>query len=158
MTVAVRTPSCLAWSGARVSSTASPGYATRIGPVQGCLGVLGVVFVRLGPSWWQTAVAAAVAMLLGQLAFVGHDAGHRQVFRSRWANEMLGFVCANLLTGISYGWWVDKHNRHHVHPNTEGRDPDLMVAPLSFTPGQAATQRGLRALFVRHQGHCSSPC
>ncbi|WP_405434559.1 fatty acid desaturase family protein [Micromonospora sp. NBC_00617] len=126
-------------------------YATRIALVLGCLGVLGVVFVRLGPSWWQTAVAAAVAMLLGQLAFVGHDAGHRQIFRSRRANEVLGLVCANLLTGISYGWWVDKHNRHHAHPNTEGRDPDLMVAPLSFTPGQAATQRGLRALFVRHQ-------
>ncbi|MCF0091798.1 acyl-CoA desaturase [Micromonospora sp. NPDC049114] len=126
-------------------------YATRIALVLGCLGVLGVVFVRLGPSWWQTAVAAAVAMFLGQLAFVGHDAGHRQIFRSRRANDVLGLVCANLLTGISFGWWVDKHNRHHAHPNTEGRDPDLMVAPLSFTPGQAATQRGLRALFVRHQ-------
>ncbi|MFI6238828.1 fatty acid desaturase family protein [Micromonospora sp. NPDC050795] len=112
---------------------------------------VGLVFVRLGPSWWQAAISAVVAVLFAQLAFLGHDAGHRQIFRSRRANDVVGLVCGNLLTGISYGWWVDKHNRHHAHPNTEGRDPDIAVAPLSFTPGQAATQRGLRALFVRHQ-------
>ncbi|MET7704694.1 acyl-CoA desaturase [Micromonospora sp. NPDC005413] len=126
-------------------------YATRVTLVLGCLGFMGVVFVRLGSSWWQMATAAGVAVLLGQLAFLGHDAGHRQIFRSRRANDVVGLVCANLVTGISYGWWVDKHNRHHAHPNTEGRDPDIVVAPLSFTPSQAAAQRGLRALFVRHQ-------
>ncbi|MGI5521698.1 fatty acid desaturase family protein [Micromonospora sp. CA-259024] len=126
-------------------------YAARVAVVLGCLALMGVVFVRLGSSWWQTATAAGFAMLFAQLAFLGHDAGHRQIFRSRRANDAVGVVCGNLVTGISYGWWVDKHNRHHAHPNTEGRDPDIVVAPLSFTPGQAATQRGLRALFVRHQ-------
>ncbi|WP_433262102.1 fatty acid desaturase family protein [Micromonospora vinacea] len=126
-------------------------YAARVTVLLGCLVLVGVVFVRLGSSWWQTATAAGFAVLLAQLAFLGHDAGHRQIFRSRRANDVLGMVCANLVTGISYGWWVDKHNRHHAHPNTEGRDPDIAVVPLSFTPGQAATQRGLRALFVRHQ-------
>ncbi|MEV4764514.1 acyl-CoA desaturase [Micromonospora chokoriensis] len=126
-------------------------YAARVTAVLGGLVLLGVLFVRLGSSWWQTATAAGVAVLLAQLAFLGHDAGHRQIFRSRRANDVVGLVCANLVTGISFGWWVDKHNRHHAHPNTEGRDPDLVVAPLSFTAGQAAAQRGLRALFVRHQ-------
>ncbi|MEV1157189.1 acyl-CoA desaturase [Micromonospora chokoriensis] len=126
-------------------------YAARVTAVLGGLVLLGVLFVRLGPSWWQTVTAAGVAVLLAQLAFLGHDAGHRQIFRSRRANDVVGLVCANLVTGISFGWWVDKHNRHHAHPNTEGRDPDLAVAPLSFTAGQAAAQRGLRALFVRHQ-------
>ncbi|MEU8421796.1 acyl-CoA desaturase [Micromonospora sp. NPDC048835] len=126
-------------------------YAARVTAVLGGLVLLGVLFVRLGSSWWQTVTAAGVAVLLAQLAFLGHDAGHRQIFRSRRANDVVGLVCANLVTGISFGWWVDKHNRHHAHPNTEGRDPDLMVAPLSFTAGQAAAQRGLRALFVRHQ-------
>ncbi|MEU1250089.1 fatty acid desaturase family protein [Micromonospora arida] len=126
-------------------------YAARVTVLLGCLVLMSVVFVRLGSSWWQTATAVGVAVLLAQLAFLGHDAGHRQIFRSRQANDVLGMICANLMTGISYGWWVDKHNRHHAHPNTEGRDPDIAVAPLSFTAGQAATQRGLRALFVRHQ-------
>ncbi|MEU8257955.1 acyl-CoA desaturase [Micromonospora inaquosa] len=126
-------------------------YAARVTVVLACLVLMGVLFVRLGSSWWQTATAAGVAVLLAQLAFLGHDAGHRQIFRSRRANDVVGLVCANLVTGISYGWWVDKHNRHHANPNTEGRDPDLAVTPLSFTPGQAAAQRGLGALFVRHQ-------
>ncbi|MEH0932146.1 fatty acid desaturase family protein [Micromonospora sp. CPCC 205558] len=126
-------------------------YTVRVTVVLGGLVLLGVLFVRLGSSWWQTATAAGLAVLLAQLAFLGHDAGHQQIFRSRRANDMVGLVCANLVTGISYGWWVDKHNRHHANPNTEDRDPDLAVAPLSFTPGQAAAQRGLRALFVRHQ-------
>ncbi|MEV0329368.1 acyl-CoA desaturase [Micromonospora echinospora] len=126
-------------------------YAMWVTVVLGCLGLVGVVFVRLGQSWWQTVTAATVAVLFAQLAFLGHDAGHRQIFRSRLANDVVGLVCGNLLIGISYGWWVNKHNRHHAHPNTEGQDPDIVVAPLSFTPGQAATQRGLGALFVRHQ-------
>ncbi|WCN79452.1 fatty acid desaturase family protein [Micromonospora sp. LH3U1] len=126
-------------------------YRTRSTVLLGCLVVIGVVFVRLGSSWWQAATAAGAAVLMAQLAFLGHDAGHRQIFRSRRANDVVGLICGNLLTGISYGWWVDKHNRHHAQPNTEGHDPDLVVAPLSFTAGQAATQRGLRALFVRHQ-------
>ncbi|MEU8179656.1 acyl-CoA desaturase [Micromonospora sp. NPDC049047] len=126
-------------------------YAARVTVILACLVVLGVLFVRLGSSWWQMATAAGVAVLLAQLAFLGHDAGHQQIFRSRRANDVVGLVCANLVTGISFGWWVDKHNRHHANPNTEGRDPDLAVAPLSFTPSQAAAQRGLGALFVRHQ-------
>ncbi|MCX4471611.1 hypothetical protein OOK41_15095 [Micromonospora sp. NBC_01655] len=38
----------------------------------GCLVVVGVVFVRLGQSWWQAAIAAA-AVLFAQAAFLGHN-------------------------------------------------------------------------------------
>ncbi|MEH0841309.1 acyl-CoA desaturase [Micromonospora sp. CPCC 205711] len=126
-------------------------YALRMGLVLGCLGVAGVVLVRLGQSWWQIVVAAFLAVIFAQAGFIGHDAGHRQIFRSRSANDAVGLVFGNLLIGLSYGWWVDKHNRHHAHPNTEGHDPDIVVAPLSFTSGQAEARRGLGAMFVRHQ-------
>ncbi len=135
-----------------------PGYyALRIGLVVGALAGLGVIFVRLGQSWWQLAVAAALAVVIAQAGFVGHDAGHRQIARSRRVNDLIGIVHANLLTGISYGWWVDKHNRHHAHPNTEGKDPDITVAPLSFTTAQARRQRGVGALIVRHQAYLFFP-
>jgi fatty acid desaturase len=39
-----------------------------------------------------------------QIASVGHDAGHRQIFRSRRANDLAGLVHANLPVGISFGW------------------------------------------------------
>jgi fatty acid desaturase len=38
-----------------------------------------------GASWRQLAFAAHLAVVFTQLAFVGHDAGHRQLFRSRRA-------------------------------------------------------------------------
>ena len=50
---------------------------------------------------------------------------------------MAGVVLANLGVGFSYGWWVDKHNRHHAHPNDEDKDPDVAAGALVFTTGQA---------------------
>jgi hypothetical protein len=42
-------------------------------------------FVLLAESWWQLAVAAFLAVVFTQTGFLGHDAGHRQIFRSRRA-------------------------------------------------------------------------
>ncbi len=36
-----------------------------------------VAFVLLGDSWWQLLTAAYLAVVFTQIAFVGHDAGHR---------------------------------------------------------------------------------
>ncbi|MFB6392394.1 fatty acid desaturase family protein [Polymorphospora lycopeni] len=132
-------------------------YTIRMGVVTASFVGAAVVFVRLGESWWQIVVAAVFAVILTQAAFIGHDAGHRQIFRSRRGNDVVGLVFGDFLTGLSYGWWVDKHNRHHAHPNTEGHDPDIVVAPLSFTTRQATARRGLGALFVRHQAKLFFP-
>ncbi|MGB2568979.1 fatty acid desaturase family protein [Micromonospora citrea] len=132
-------------------------YAMRIGLVVGAFAALWALFFRLGESWWQLGVAVALAVAFAQAGFLGHDAGHRQIARSRRVNDLIGIVHGNLLTGISYGWWVDKHNRHHAHPNTEGKDPDITVAPLSFTTEQASRRRGLGALVARHQAYLFFP-
>src|SRR4029434_6338220 len=52
----------------------------------------GAAFVALEDSWWQLVTAAYLAVVFTQLAFVGHDAGHRQIFRSRRANNLVGLV------------------------------------------------------------------
>ena len=98
------------------------------------------------------AVAAYLAVVFTQLAFVGHDAGHRQLFRSRRANDLVGLVHANLLVGISFGWWVPKHNAHHTNPNHEDLDPDISITALAFTADQASAKHGLVRLLARHQG------
>jgi fatty acid desaturase len=114
--------------------------------------VLGwAAFFWLGQSWWQLAVAAFLAVTFTQFGFIGHDAGHRQIFRTRRANDVLGLLAGNLGIGLSFGWWVDKHNRHHANPNHEGRDPDVANGPLVFTPGGARTRRGLARLLSRAQ-------
>jgi fatty acid desaturase len=109
-------------------------------------------FAALGNSWWQLVTAAYLAVVFTQIAFVGHDAGHRQIFRSRRANDLVGLVHANLAVGISFGWWVGKHNRHHSNPNHEDLDPDISIAALAFTADQATSKHGLIRLIARYQG------
>jgi fatty acid desaturase len=127
-------------------------YGARIALNLALLAAGGVVVVLLGDSWWQLLAAAYLAVVSTQLAFVGHDAGHRQLFRSRRANDLAGLLHANLLTGISFGWWVPKHNAHHTNPNHEDLDPDISIAALAFTADQASSKSGLVRLIARHQG------
>jgi fatty acid desaturase len=115
-------------------------------------------FVLLGDSWWQLAVAAFLAFVFTQSGFIGHDAGHRQIFPSKRANYLVGLVQGNLAIGLSYGWWVDKHNRHHAHPNTEDKDPDIDIGALAFTAGQASGKRSRVTRFIaRHQRYLFFP-
>jgi fatty acid desaturase len=39
-------------------------------------------FAVLGDSWWQPGTTVFLAVVFTQIGFLGHDAGHRQVFRS----------------------------------------------------------------------------
>lgn len=126
-------------------------YAARIGLNLALLAGGLAVFAVLGESWWQLATAAYLAVVFTQLAFVGHDAGHRQLFRARRANDLVGLVHANLLVGISFGWWVPKHNAHHTNPNHEDLDPDISITALAFTPDQASAKHGLVRLIARYQ-------
>jgi fatty acid desaturase len=105
----------------------------------------------IGDSWWQLLVAGYFAVLSTQLGFLGHDAGHRQIFRSARCNYRLGVVLANLGVGFSYGWWVDKHNRHHAHPNDEDKDPDIGAGALIFTTRQAQASGRIARAFYRFQ-------
>jgi fatty acid desaturase len=105
----------------------------------------------LGDSWYQLPVAAYLGVAFGQVGFLGHSAGHRQIFCSRRLNDLVGLACANLGTGISYGYWVDKHNRHHSHPNQVGSDPDVGPGVISWTTEQAAVKTGLGRAIAKHQ-------
>jgi len=132
-------------------------YAARITVVVGLLAGTWTAFGLIGSSWWQMVTAVLLAVLFTQVGFLGHDAGHRQIFRSKRLNDVVGMLHANFGIGFSYGWWINKHNRHHANPNTEGRDPDIRVEPLAFTDRQAAKQRGLRRLLIRLQGYLFVP-
>jgi fatty acid desaturase len=117
----------------------------------------GAAFVALEDSWWQLVTAAYLAVVFTQLAFVGHDAGHRQISRSRRTNNLIGLIHANLLVGVSFGWWVAKHDRHHSNPNHEDLDPDIDIPALAFTTGQAGDKRGLARMVARYQAYLFFP-
>jgi fatty acid desaturase len=136
---------------ARLLDRTGVSYLPRVFAV-GVMAAAGVAtFVWLGHSWWQLLVAAYFAVVFTQLGFLGHDAGHQQIMRSRRGNDLLGLLLSNLGVGLSYGWWVDKHNRHHRNPNVIGQDPDVQRNVLAWTPEQATSQRGLLRFIARHQ-------
>ncbi len=110
-----------------------------------------VVFFVLGRSWWQLLTAVFLGIMFAQTGFIGHDAGHRQISGSKRTDDLIGRIHGNLLIGLSYGWWISKHNRHHSHPNQIGRDPDIAGAAIAFTPGQARARRRIGKLLARYQ-------
>jgi fatty acid desaturase len=128
-------------------------YWTKLVAVPFSLAVCVVVFLWLGDSWWQLATAVAFAFVFTQIAFLGHDAAHRQIFRSgRW-NDWTSLVIGNLFVGMSYGWWQHKHTRHHANPNKEGVDPDLDLPVVSFTAAQVTAHTNpLVRWLIGHQG------
>jgi fatty acid desaturase len=135
-----------------------PRYYTVKFAIMGVLFAAGwAAFFLIGDSWWQLALAVYVSLMFAQVGFLGHEAGHRQIYRSRRANAIVGLVVGDLLIGLSWGWWVGKHSRHHSHPNQEGKDPDLKIAVIAFTPEQARARRGLLRLMARYQAYFFFP-
>jgi fatty acid desaturase len=129
------------------------GYYLTTGAVLAvALGGLVAAFVLLGDSWFQLLVAGALGLILTQLAFLAHEAAHRQVFASGKANDRAGKILANAVVGISYSWWMNKHTRHHANPNHVEKDPDVANDVIAFTPEGASEHRGLLALINRYQG------
>jgi fatty acid desaturase len=108
-------------------------------------------FVLFGDSWFQLLIAGGLGILFTQVAFLAHEAAHRQILGSGPANDRLALVLGGI-TGMSYSWWDSKHSRHHANPNRVGKDPDIEVDTISFLEEDAAEARGLRRLVTQRQG------
>ncbi|MFB7891714.1 fatty acid desaturase family protein [Microbacterium sp. NPDC056044] len=118
------------------------------------LGFGGVItgFVLLGQTWYQLLMAGALGILFTQVAFLAHEAAHKQILASGPANDRLARFLAAGIVGISLSWWNNKHNRHHANPNRVGKDPDIEIDTISFLETDAASAGRWRALVTRKQG------
>ncbi|HWL78295.1 acyl-CoA desaturase [Microbacterium sp.] len=128
-------------------------YWTKIILLPVALGIAIVAFIVIGDTWWQMFTAVGLAVIFTQIAFLGHDAAHRQIFVSgRW-NDWISLLLGDLLVGMSYGWWRHKHTRHHANPNKVAADPDIDLPVLSLTRDQVAKPRPAFARWIlAHQG------
>ncbi|MCU1574119.1 MAG: delta fatty acid desaturase [Micrococcaceae bacterium] len=129
-----------------------PWYIRRMVTLALGFGATAALFVVLGHSWWQLATAALFSFLLGQAGFLAHDAGHRQIFASAKRNEWTCRIIANLVVGLSYGWWMNKHGKHHANPNRIGKDDDIATGVVVFNPEDAGQRTGFAKWFAAHQG------
>lgn len=130
----------------------TPWFYAAVGGVI-ALGFGGAItgFVLLGDSWFQLLIAAALGILFTQVAFLAHEAAHRQILASGPANDRLARVLGGIV-GMSYSWWDSKHSRHHANPNRVGKDPDIEVDTISFLETDAAASRGVVRMITRKQG------
>ncbi|NBE94748.1 acyl-CoA desaturase [Nonomuraea sp. KC401] len=129
-----------------------PGYyAARITMVVALFAASWALFAWVGDSWWQLAVAVLMAVTFGQVTLLAHDLAHGQISRSRRISRIAGLITGNLAIGLSYGWWMDKHTRHHANPNHEDRDPDVSPDFLVWSERQAEASRGLPRFVGRWQ-------
>jgi len=101
--------------------------------------------------------AVFMAFAFSQIGFLAHDIGHRQVFRTNRNTELSAFVIGNMLLGWSWSWWIDKHNRHHGHPNSLDSDPDIAIPLLAFTEEEARSRRGFLRFMVKYQAYFVLP-
>jgi|SRR5579872_112245 len=101
--------------------------------------------------WATILIAGVLGVVSGQLGFQLHDSGHRQMFSNRRINTVVGIVTGNGLLGMSHGWWVDKHNRHHGNPNNQDLDPDIGIGVISYSEEQALAKTGVARWIAKHQ-------
>nr|WP_296071637.1 acyl-CoA desaturase [uncultured Actinoplanes sp.] len=128
-------------------------YAVRLGVVAAALIGGWSAFFLIGASWWTLVVAAFLAVVFAQVALVAHDLAHRQVFRTNKPSARAGLIAGNLAIGMSYGYWMDKHTKHHANPNHDDLDPDVGPGVLVWNR-EAARGKGL---LTRYQAYFFFP-
>ena len=131
-------------------------YAFKIPLTLGLLAISLYILVTVDSLAFQLVNAAFLGFVFTQIGFIGHDAGHRQIFHSMRNNEIVGLIITFLLAS-DRSWWIDKHNRHHNNPNHVDLDPDIDIPVIAFTPEQARAKRGLYKFIIKHQAYFYFP-
>jgi omega-6 fatty acid desaturase (delta-12 desaturase) len=72
--------------------------------------------------WLSLALAPLAAGLVVRLFIIQHDCGHGAYFRSRWANETVGWLCS-LTTFTPFALWRRHHANHHAVWNNLDKRP-----------------------------------
>lgn len=134
--------------------------APATGRVLARLGVLAALFAAalwlawFGDSWAALAAAhAALALLLAQFAFAGHDAGHGGISGRPRLDRAIGQAAMTLVTGLAFDEWIGRHRAHHRWCQDEQRDPDMAVdLVVSLTERSRQAKGALGRFLTRYQG------
>ncbi len=132
-------------------------YIKRMAILVVLLAVSIAILFLVKPFWLQILNAAFLAFITTQLGLVGHEAGHRQIFRTTWKNEIFGLVAGNLLIGLSNGWWTIRHNQHHSHPNEHELDPDVYIPFIAFCAEDLEGKGKFLLSIMRYQAYFFFP-
>ena len=131
-------------------------YAINILAALAALALGVAVIILVDQLWVRLITAAFMAAVFMQFNFIGHDAGHRQIFRSARYNDLV-LILAGFVTGITPSWWLEKHNAHHRNPNQLELDDDINIPVYAFTKEDALRRRGLARFTVKYQAFLLYP-
>jgi len=92
----------------------------------------------------------AFAFFSVQVAGLMHDAGHRCVFNSKRANDLLGYASC-FLTGAVFESWRWHHNTHHAYPNQVAKDPDMEIPFIAASAELYRSKTGIQRFCARWQ-------
>jgi fatty acid desaturase len=128
-------------------------YAWRTLLSFGFLVVAMILAFTVPDGWgWSALVAVTLGVSFAQIAMIGHDCGHHQIFTRARPNWALGQFCFSLIVGVGFWSWRTRHNLHHVETNDEEDDPDLSFGGFfTLNEQDAASRRGLSRLVIRYQ-------
>lgn len=131
-------------------------YSKKIAVTLGLLATSIAALLAVHVFWLQLLNAVYLGFIFTQIATLGHDIGHRQVFRTR-GGILLGTLAVDVLVGVSLSWWIERHNRHHSHPNQVDLDPDIDIPLFALSGFDLARRQGLARFIVRWQAYVFFP-
>ena len=110
------------------------------------------LFIWIGDTWWQMFTAVGFAVLFTQTAFLGHDAAHRQIFRSGKWNDWTSLVLGGFVGMSSAGGSTS--TPAITRTRTRSASTPTSTCPWSRSrPEQASRHRGpIRRWAIAHQG------
>ncbi|OGH69666.1 MAG: hypothetical protein A2754_02935 [Candidatus Magasanikbacteria bacterium RIFCSPHIGHO2_01_FULL_47_8] len=115
--------------------------------------ILGIAVLFVWDALWIRLLDAVfLAFVFGQAAYVGHDAGHRQITNSDLGNEFIR-VFSSFFIAISRTWWISAHDEHHKNPNNLGKDPHTRIPLMAFSRDQAQGMGRVARFFIRFQAY-----
>lgn len=111
----------------------------------GFIGICAVMYAMEPAVWALTILLVPLAAgFLVRIFIIQHDCGHGAFFRSKRANDMVGFLCS-LLTLAPYASWRRQHAGHHgVWNDLDRRDRgvDIYSTCLTVAEYQALSPSG----------------
>jgi omega-6 fatty acid desaturase (delta-12 desaturase) len=113
--------------------------------IAGYVGLVGLMYAMLHVSLLLTfSLAIPAAGFVVRLFIIQHDCGHASFFRSRKANEAVGWLCS-LITCTPYANWRRQHAGHHAMWNNldhRHSGADIYSSCLTVREYQARTRWG----------------
>ncbi|KAH9944294.1 fatty acid/sphingolipid desaturase [Epithele typhae] len=110
-------------------------YFTGYGPEFVRYTLLAAISAFSYSKGWFMSSALFLGLFWQQLTFFAHDLGHVGVTHDWLMDRLISIFIADLVGGLSIGWWVHNHNVHHLVTNHPSHDPDIQHLPfLAISP------------------------